>query len=110
MFRRPVPQQPRQDWIENEAVVWDKCMVLAAQALSYGETARDSLVLSRALYNRVLGSAELSPTSCKGGIHSVSIGENRCSLLDASKPLLLRLFAYCLTSLRSFGPRHDQFC
>lgn len=28
--------QPRTDWVTNQAVVWDKCMVLAAQALSYG--------------------------------------------------------------------------
>lgn len=30
-------KKPRQDWITNQAVVWDKCMVLAAQALSYGK-------------------------------------------------------------------------
>eukprot|EP00903_Cladosiphon_okamuranus_P015926 g14711.t1 len=36
-------ERPRQDWIENEAVVWDKCMVLAAQALSYADTVYNML-------------------------------------------------------------------
>ncbi|CAM9863696.1 unnamed protein product [Ectocarpus sp. 6 AP-2014] len=36
-------ERPRQDWITNQAVVWDKCMVLAAQALSYADTVYNML-------------------------------------------------------------------
>ncbi|CAM9160453.1 unnamed protein product, partial [Laminaria digitata] len=38
-----VKASPRQDWITNQAVVWDKCMVLAAQALSYADTVYNML-------------------------------------------------------------------
>lgn len=34
---------PRTDWVTNQAVVWDKCMVLAAQALSYADTVYNML-------------------------------------------------------------------
>ncbi|CAM9378240.1 unnamed protein product [Pylaiella littoralis] len=36
-------ERPRQDWVTNQAVVWDKCMVLAAQALSYADTVYNML-------------------------------------------------------------------
>lgn len=43
-------RQPREEKITNEAVVWDKCMVLAAQALSYGKFFFVGFALSLCLY------------------------------------------------------------
>eukprot|EP00904_Undaria_pinnatifida_P007827 jgi/Undpi1/4174/HiC_scaffold_16.g07541.m1 len=43
MFDSNGTRRPRQDWVTNQAVVWDKCMVLAAQALCYADTVYNML-------------------------------------------------------------------
>lgn len=67
--------QPRQDWITNQAVVWDKCMVLAAQALSYGELVGNAELTSldlcgwRAIIRPALGPA------AEGGVLSILVSK-----------------------------------